>query len=81
MPPFTTKEHGKEATEALYEEENYFHIEDDESSIRYLKLCGFSDEEIKEIFHYDVRTMARVEEGVSRAKEAEEALEKDLDDK
>ena len=81
MPPFTTKEHGKEATEALYEEENYFHIEDDESSIRYLKLCGFSDEEIKEVFHYDVRTMARVEEGVNSAKEAEEALEKDLDDK
>ena len=81
MPAFTAKEKGKEATETLYDIENYYHIEDDESSIRYLRLCGYSDEEIENVFHYDTRTGTRKTEATKEAdsRTIDKAIEKDLD--
>ena len=78
MPAFTAKEKGKEATEALYDIDNYYHIEDDEASIRYLRLCGYSDEEIESVFHYDVRTGTR-KEATSDKHTVDKAIEKNLD--
>lgn len=81
MPSCGMEEEPDEVREALYQLENYYHIESDEESIRYLKMCGYSDEEIKSIFHYDTHTMSQIEESEERrTRHEEEALHKDLDE-
>ncbi len=70
MPPFEATEKGKEATEALYAEEEYYYIESDEESIAYLKKCGYSDEEIENVFGYDVANRTYKEESKRSVRKA-----------
>ena len=80
IPNFTAEEEPDEVREALYDIENYYHIETDEESIRYLRLCGFDDEQIRK-FGYDVHTMSQiVEEDRRESHEEHEELYHDLDE-
>ena len=53
LPSFESRELVEEKEE-LYKEENYYHITSDKESIRFLRLSGYTDEEITNIFGYDV---------------------------
>ena len=77
IPNFEYEEEPDEVREALYDLDNYYHIETDEESIRYLRLCGFDDEQIKKL-GYDVHTMSQISDNAHHnVREEHEELHKD----